>query len=89
LATGSNKKIPFVAMPNIILERECVPEFLANECRAELIVPPLRDLLTQPVLCDTMRQGYTEVRRALGSELKVGATVRTATMIEDMLKPHD
>jgi lipid-A-disaccharide synthase len=89
VATGSRKKIPFVAMPNIILERQCVPEFLANECRAEVLVPQLRKLLTEPLLRDTMRQGYTEVRRALGSELPVGATVRTATMIEEMLKSRD
>ncbi len=83
--TGLHKKVRFVAMPNIIVERECVPEMLGDECRAEVLAPRLRQLLTDDALRNTMREGYTEVRRALGSELNVCATARTATIIEEML----
>ena len=83
--TGANKKVPFVAMPNIILEREAVPELLGDSCRAEPICRALQELLDNAGQRAKMREDYALVRRALGAELPLGATERTMAMVEEML----
>lgn len=94
--TGMSKRVPFVAMPNIILGRKCVPELLGDVCRAPHIAVALEWLLEDEAVqeCgwgvdevrEQMREGYTLVRRALGSELLQTATQRTATILEEMLR---
>ena len=82
---GGNKKIPFVAMPNIIAEREIVRELLGPHCRAPQIVAQLERLLNDETLRQKMCNDYVEVRRALGSDLETSATQRTAQIVEEML----
>lgn len=82
---STRKKKRFVAMPNIILERALVPEMLGDDCRPEPLARQLQHLLHDPDTCAAMRAGYTEVRRALGSELPGGATARTADVLEELL----
>lgn len=82
---GGTKKIPFVAMPNIILERGAVPELLGHECRPRSIIAALLPLLNDENARATMRESYAEVRRALGAELENGATARTAQIVVEML----
>jgi len=83
---GGTKKIPFVAMPNIIVEREIVPELLGDRCRPQQIVDALTPLLHDSLHRQTMREGYKEVRRALGTELPHSATKRTTAIIEEMVE---
>jgi lipid-A-disaccharide synthase len=80
------KRIPFLAMPNIILEREAVPEFIGIKCRAESIAAGLSRLLDDETARAKMRQDYTLIREALGSELPVQPTERTAQIVEEMLR---
>ncbi len=82
---GGSKKIPFVAMPNIIAEREIVRELLGPNCRPRAIVQALELLLNDEATRQKMRENYAEVRRVLGSELKTNATTRTAEIIEEMV----
>ena len=84
--TGLNKKVPLVAMPNIILDRACVTELLGDKCRAPHITEQVLKLLTMPDMSKQMLEGYTLVRRALGSDLPHTATERTATILEEMLR---
>ena len=79
------KRIPFIAMPNIILQRIAVPELLGLECRAEAIAETIGDLLRNDILRHRMLQDYAEIRRHLGSDLPVPATIRTAEILEEML----
>ncbi len=83
--TRLQKKVPFVAMPNIILEREAVPELLGDDCRAPKIAAALSDLLQSPAKLDQMRADYALVRAALGEGLPYTATHRTAELIENLL----
>lgn len=86
--TGMSRKVPFVAMPNIILERAAVPELLGDNCRATPIHDALQELLDNPARQQQMRGDYALVRRALGSELHFAATERTADILHEMLVPR-
>jgi lipid-A-disaccharide synthase len=83
--TGMSRKVPFVSMPNIILERRAVPELLGDDCRAAPMAHAVRELLGNVALRARMSEDYAAVRRALGAELLQAATDRTATMLEEML----
>ncbi len=82
--TGA-RHVPFVAMPNIILEREAVPELLGEKCRAAPIAIALTKMLRDNALRAQVRADYALVRRALGEELPLGATQRTAQILDEML----
>ncbi|PQV65352.1 lipid-A-disaccharide synthase [Abditibacterium utsteinense] len=80
--TRLQKKVPFVAMPNIIVEREIAPELLGDDCRAPKIAAALSKLLESEQVRAQMRQDYALVRAALGEGLPYTATHRTADLIE-------
>src|SRR5690606_10302146 len=46
--TGLHKKVPFVAMPNIIMGRTIVPELLGVRCRPQPVADALSTLLEKP-----------------------------------------
>jgi len=83
--TGLRRKIPLVAMPNIILDKMACPELLGNDCRAPKIAAAVWDLLDSPEKMAAMRADYALVRRALGSDLPDGATKLTADLVEEMV----
>lgn len=87
-AMGGRRKIPFVAMPNIIMGQGIVQEFVGDECHASRLVAELRPLLAGDGDSDTvreMRENYRQVRRALGEGLPSDATAKTADMIEELM----
>jgi len=84
--TGLGRKVPFVAMPNIILGRMAVRELLGFACRPENIVAEVEKLLGDDAVRARMSEDYQEVRRALGAQLPLTATARTAEILEEMLK---
>lgn len=84
--TGLDRKIPFVAMPNIILDREIIPELLGDNCRPEPIARALADLLQNPARQAQMRRDYQLVRQSLGADLPQSATPHTADLVEAMLR---
>ena len=84
--TGLAKKIPFVAMPNIIAGREIIPELLGENCRGPLIAEKVLLLLNDENYRTQMQQDYAEVRHALGEDLPQSATDRTAAMLEELMK---
>jgi lipid-A-disaccharide synthase len=79
------KRIPFYAMPNIILEREAVPELLGLKCQPRKIATALLRLLNDQGARDAMRRDYAEIARELGAELEVPPTERAAQILEEML----
>ncbi|HEV7868822.1 MAG TPA: hypothetical protein VGO90_14135 [Chthoniobacteraceae bacterium] len=79
------KRIPFIAMPNIILQRRAVPELLGPACRPGRIAAAVSLLLDDRCAREQMLSDYAEIRRALGSELPASATQRTAEILEEML----
>ncbi len=84
-ATGLQRRVPFVAMPNIILEREIAPELLGDSCRAPQIAASLAELMNSAAKLDQMRKDYASVRRALGEGLPYTATQRTADLVEELV----
>ena len=83
--TQSAKRIPFVTMPNIILQRAAVRELLGPQCRAENIVPEVEKLLENPAARTEMSEDYRAIRHALGEELPLGATARTARILDELV----
>ena len=79
------KRIPFFAMPNIILQREAVPELTGLKCRPRIMAACLKKLLTNKAARSEMLRDYTLIWKALGSELPVLPTERTAAILEEML----
>lgn len=78
--------IPFLAMPNIILEREAVPELIGLNCRPDRIAEELSRLLNDGPVRRRMMEDYVLIRQALGSELPVPPTERTVQILEEMLR---
>ncbi len=79
------RRIPFIAMPNIILQREAVPELIGLNCQPEKIARALVRLLNDEAARDKMLGDYALIRQALGSELATPPTERTAQIVEEML----
>ncbi len=79
------KRIRFYAMPNIILQREAVPEFIGLKCQPAKIAAAVNGLLDDGPVRRKMMQDYALIRQALGSELPVAPTERTAQILEEML----
>ena len=80
------KRIKYIAMPNVILQRMAVPELLGLDCRPEKIERAVVSLLDDETVRSRMLSDYSEISRALGSELPVPATERTAQILEEMLR---
>ena len=80
------RHIPFIAMPNIILQRKTVPELIGLDCRPETIARELIELLNNDRRREKMRSDYALIRQALGSDLLVPPTERTAQIVEEMLE---
>ncbi|MCE9543518.1 MAG: hypothetical protein K8R38_08410 [Verrucomicrobia bacterium] len=80
------KKIPFIAMPNIILQRKVVSELLGLACTPEAIASAVFSLLEDPKKSEKMMSDYREIRKILGEELPSGATEHTVCIILEMLE---
>ncbi|HJT80463.1 MAG TPA: hypothetical protein VJ719_04620 [Chthoniobacterales bacterium] len=77
--------IPFIAMPNIILKRQVVPELIGLHCQPQKIAEALMPLLTDESVRARMLQDYALIHHALGSELPISPIERTAQIVEEML----
>lgn len=67
----------FIAMPNLVLEREVVPELVQERARAEVIAAGARRLLDDRAAWERMRRDLHQVAAALGPP---GAAARAAAM---------
>jgi lipid-A-disaccharide synthase len=79
------RRIPFIAMPNIILQRQAVPELIGLNCQPKKIAEALLRLLSDQPAREKMLWDYALIRQALGSELPMTPTERTAQIVEEML----
>lgn len=76
-------KVKYVSLPNLIADREVVPELLVHRCTADTISDHLAPLLAGSPERDRMLAGYRLVRRRLGDN---DAADRAAEMIADALR---
>ena len=74
--------IPFMSPPNLVLQKEIVPELLQEQATAENIVSQAMELLVNPERRRQMLADYQKMRESLGG---VGACDRAATSILQML----
>lgn len=76
-------RVPFIGMPNLIAERQVVPELVQSDVTPERIANVARQLLDDPQAYSLTQEGLREVRRRLGSG---GAATRAAQLIIAMLE---
>ena len=74
--------IPFASPPNLVLQREVVPELIQGAATVERITQAALDLLQNPQRRSQMLADYGELRSALG---EVGVCDRAAQIILDAL----
>jgi lipid-A-disaccharide synthase len=79
------KNVPFIAMPNVILQRMAVQELLGWNCTTDAIATSVTALLEDEPLRARLGRDYAEIRRQLGSELAKPGSVRTAEILDEML----
>lgn len=74
-------RVPWLAMPNLLADREIVPEYLQGEARAGLLVDAVESLLHGPAR-DAQLKSFESVRESLGEE----AVSEVARIVEKMLE---
>jgi len=75
--------VSHVGMPNIVAEREVVPELLQGDVTGGNIAAVARAILEDPARQATMRAGLREVRQRLG---RGGAADRAAAIAVEMMR---
>ena len=79
------RNVPFIAMPNVILQRLAIRELLGFECTPEKIAQTITGLLNDAPTREKMASDYREIREKLGAALPKPATLRTAEILEEMV----
>ena len=74
--------VPFIGMPNLIAERQVVPELIQSAVTPERIATEARRLLTDARAYSVAQEGLREVRTRLGEP---GAAKRAADLIFNLL----
>ena len=71
-------KLNYLGLPNIIMDREIVPEYLQEQMNAENISKTLSNILNNKDFSDSIASNYTELAHTLGGG---GASKNTALLI--------
>jgi len=77
-------RLPHVALVNLVLEEEVVPELLQGRARPETVSAEVLSLLRDPARIATMRERLSELRGRLGAG---GASARAAREVARRLAP--
>ncbi len=76
----SLSKLPYVSLPNLLLERDVVPELLQSAANPDRLVGIAEDFLENPERCRQTRSALAEVRERLGQ----GANARAAEAVLEL-----
>ncbi len=76
------KRIRFISLVNLIMNRSLVPELIQHDMNAARLQAALTEIL-QPEKTQAMQAGYAELRQRLG---QAGASGRAAQAIVDMMR---
>ena len=75
-------KVPYVSLPNLILDKEAIREFVMHEMKYECVKPELDKLLNDRKYRDEMLESYKELHRLVGEP---GAARRAAVKMFELL----
>jgi lipid-A-disaccharide synthase len=76
-------KVPFIAMPNLLVNERAVPELIQHEANPEQIAAQVFPLLTVPAEIEAARAKLKKVRAQLGEH---GAAKRVAEMARELFE---
>lgn len=79
-------KVKYVSLPNLILNREAVKEFIMHEMKYERIKPELEKLLFDNDYRQKMKDSYNQLNQLLG---KPGAAARAAKIMVSLMAKND
>lgn len=79
-------KIPFVALPNLIIKRKIVPELLQEDCTSQNLIHHLRHIMSDPNRKE-MLSGYDELRNMLRHDQNISDII-AANIIEYLKTLH-
>lgn len=80
------KHIPFIAMPNIIVQKELVRELLGLRCTPGLIAAEVEKILFEAGERERLMEGYAIIREHLGANMHSGPTEKTLRLLEEVLE---
>ncbi|MDE6367979.1 MAG: lipid-A-disaccharide synthase, partial [Muribaculaceae bacterium] len=75
-------KVDYISLPNLIADREIIPELILHNCTPDSIADALTPLLTDTPVRQAQLDGYADMREQLGSST---AAVTTASKIIETL----
>ncbi len=79
-------KVKYAHLANIILEHEAVPEFIQQNCRADLIYQAISGLLIDPEKRNNQRDYFKAVRQAIEAPDKQSPSARAASFIRELIE---
>ena len=79
-------RTPYASLVNLILNREAVPEYLLERCRADLLSDAVRQLIDQPDLQRAQKDAYFEALTLLGHN-QFDPNARAAQAVLNVLIP--
>ncbi len=75
-------KVDYISLPNLVADRQVIPELILHNCTPDAIADALTPLLTDTPERQAQLDGYDEMRRQLGTST---AAVTTARLIIEEL----
>jgi lipid-A-disaccharide synthase len=75
-------KVPYVAMANLLAERELAPEFIQDRCRADLMGPALLGFLDAPGAVREVQTAYREIHVRLRCNAGRAAAAAVLELVE-------
>jgi len=83
-AISRNKiTLPYISLPNILLQRPLIPEYIQGNANPNAMVTAIQDILHQSQLRQSQLDGFMELRSLLGGS---GASQRAAQLIMELIQ---
>ncbi|OUS17712.1 lipid-A-disaccharide synthase [Gammaproteobacteria bacterium 50_400_T64] len=81
-------KVPYVSLPNLLADRELVPEVLQDDATAETLSILLLERLGDSTLAVKLRSDFTEIHQQIKCNGNQKAAAAVLSMIEKQVKAH-
>ena len=81
-------KVPYVSLPNLLADRELVPEVLQDDATAETLSTLLSERLGDSALAVKLRSDFTEIHQQIKCNGNQKAAAAVLSVIEKQVKAH-